>query len=164
MIECPLSYLIQGKINNTIINSPKDAFEATGNNVRFYYPLIGLTGAGLICDNRNHTEYNKGQKQQCANYSVRFCCPGGKLIFLHIKLSFHRILYAWPYSYILLIYLHVQTEVSNSLNFANSETITEPTITKLTSTSITSSITVTNDTTSTDSNKEDTESSNAPNY
>ena len=49
------------------------------------------------------------------------------------------------YSYILLIYLDVQTEVSNSLNFANSETITEPTITKLTSTSITTSITVTND-------------------
>ena len=76
-----MSYLIQGKINNTILNSPKDAFEATGNHVRFYYPLIGLTGAGLICDNRNHTDYNKGPKQQCENYSVRFCCPGGRFLF-----------------------------------------------------------------------------------
>ena len=89
VIECPLSYLIQGKINNTILNSPKDAYEATGNHVRFYYPLIGLTGAGLICDNRNHTDYNKGPKQQCENYSVRFCCPGGRLLFQfeYIKLT-----------------------------------------------------------------------------
>ena len=81
VIECPMSYLIQGKISNTILNSPKDVFEATGNHVRFYYPLIGLTGAGLICDNRNHTDYNKGPKQQCENYSVRFCCPGGRILF-----------------------------------------------------------------------------------
>ena len=91
VIECPMSYLIQGMINNTILNSPKDVFKATGNHVRFYYPLIGLTGAGLICDNRNHTDYNKGPKQQCENYSVRFCCPGGRLIFLQIMLSFHGI-------------------------------------------------------------------------
>lgn len=71
--------------------------------------------------------------------------------------------YALPYSYILLIYLHVQTEVSSSLSFASSETITEPTITKLTSTSMTTSIIVTNDTTSTNSNNEDTESSKALN-
>ena len=83
-----MSYLIQGKINNTILNSPKDVFEATGNHVRFYYPLIGLTGAGLICDNRNHTDYNKGPKQQCENYSVRFCCPGGSLIVFTDKVEF----------------------------------------------------------------------------
>ena len=68
----------------------------------------------------------------------------------------------------LLIYtadlsLTVQTEVSSSLSFASSETISEPTITKLTSTSMTTSIMVTNDTTSTNSNNEDTESSKAQN-
>lgn len=59
------------------MNSEKEAYEITGNRVQFYHPLIGVTGAGLICDNRNHTDYNRGPSQQCENYSVRFCCPQG---------------------------------------------------------------------------------------
>ena len=77
VIDCPWSYIIQGKINNTVVNNEKEAYEITGNRVQFYHPLIGVTGAGLICDNRNKTEYNRGPSQQCENYSVRFCCPQG---------------------------------------------------------------------------------------
>ena len=65
--------------------------------------------------------------------------------------------------YTLLMYLLVQTDVTSTLNFANSETITEPPNTKLTSSSTTSPIAVTSDTTSTNSNNEDTESSKARN-
>ena len=48
----------------------------TGNRVVFNYKPHNesLTGVGLICDNKNNTEYNKGPEQVCEDYSVRFCC------------------------------------------------------------------------------------------
>ena len=68
--------MIQAKVRNTIMYSREHVLAVTGNRVKFNYKPHNesLTGVGLICDNRNNTEYNDGPEQECEDYSVRFCC------------------------------------------------------------------------------------------
>ena len=82
VINCPLSYIIQGKDNNTILYNSAHELAVTGDRVTFNYkyPPNGLTGAGLICDHREYTWANNGPAQNCKDYSVRFCCPQSKFI------------------------------------------------------------------------------------
>ena len=83
-IECPESYIIQGTTtldnnteNNIILHNEAQALNITGNRMKFNYKSAqeGLSGAGLVCDNRGFTWANDGPIQECKNIQVRFCCP-----------------------------------------------------------------------------------------
>ena len=70
-IDCPTSYIIQGKVDNTIFYSGSQGSSITGERVWFTYrfPPNALTGAGL-------TSFCKRNGcKGCKDYSVRFCCP-----------------------------------------------------------------------------------------
>ena len=71
-INCPTSYIIQGKVDNTIFYSGAQGSSITGDRVWFTYrfPPNALTGAGLTSYCRSSSDC-KG----CKDYSVRFCCP-----------------------------------------------------------------------------------------
>ena len=75
-IDCPSSYLIQAKVNDTILHNSAHALSVTGDRIVFnyIYPPDDLTGAGVICDERPYTWANNGPAQECEDYSVRFCC------------------------------------------------------------------------------------------
>ena len=78
VVSCPNSYRIEAKFNEDIMYNSDNVLAVTGNRVLFnyQYPPNSLAGVGLICDNKNYTQDNNGPRQQCKDYSVRFCCPG----------------------------------------------------------------------------------------
>ena len=82
VIDCPSSYIIQAKSNNTVLYNKAHTLGITGDRVSFLYkyPPHDMTGAGLICDNRGYTWANDGPAQECKDYSVRFCCPNNNIV------------------------------------------------------------------------------------
>ena len=79
VIDCPSSYIIQAKSNDTVLYNKEHAFGVTGDRIKYVYkyPPHDISGAGLVCDNRGFTWANDGPAQECKDYSVRFCCPNG---------------------------------------------------------------------------------------
>ena len=63
--------------DNIILHNEAQALNITGNRLKFNYKSAqeGLSGAGLVCDNRGFTWANDGPIQECKNIQVRFCCP-----------------------------------------------------------------------------------------
>ena len=91
MIDCPSSYIIQAKSNDTVLYNAAHTLGVTGDRVTFSYkyPPHDITGAGLVCDNRGYTWANDGPAQECKDYSVRFCCPNANAKILKGGLSSH---------------------------------------------------------------------------
>jgi len=68
-IKCPTAYMIQGKVDGTVIYSGEQALAINGNQVQFVYKYPPSAGTGLTCTSCISTTC-----RPCSDYSVRFCC------------------------------------------------------------------------------------------